>query len=443
MVQPGDLMERSASLFWLIRTGAAIAALLFMSGGSEALADDWPQFRGPNRDGVWNDTGVMQAFPAEGLKVVWRVPVGSGLSSPIVSNGRVFLCDSELKKPKAWERVRCFDEKSGALLWAHSDEESYPDWAFDPKSAAGPDATPITDGGKIYALGKNARLMCLDVLNGALLWQNDLRKIYDLAEFSGDTPSPLIEGSLLIVVAGGKPGACVIAFDKDSGKEAWRALDDKWTYSSPIVISAGGKRQLIVVTPDAVTSLDPASGKTWWREVRETPGDHLAACPVCHEDLLLAAGIMFRLSPDKPAASVMWPDANTSYTKRIVSQTSIPLIQDGCVFSDKSYGHLVCMDALTGKLLWQNENVTDKRNGAAQQLYPNGDATLVFTNEGNLIRARLSRSGYQEMSRVHLIEPTVPFSGRKVVWPLPAFADRLVFARNDQELICASLEARP
>jgi outer membrane protein assembly factor BamB len=95
------------------------------------------------------------------------------------------------------------------------------------------------------------------------------------------------------------------------------------------------------------------------------------------------------------------------------------------------------------KLLWQSEEVTDKANGAAQQLFPNGDSVLIFTNLGNLIRARLSSEGYKEISRVHFIEPTTPFSGRKVVWPLPAFANRHVFARNGEELICASLEIKP
>lgn len=411
---------------------------------SMGRGDDWPQFRGPNRDGVWSETGIMQTFPADGLKVRWRAPVGAGLSSPIVSDGRVIVCDSERKKPQAWERVRCFDEKTGKPLWTHSDEVSYPGWAFDdPNNPAGPDATPIAAGGKVFALGKNAHLVCLDIRDGAVLWQRDLMKDYGLTEFSGTTPSPLIEGNLLILAGGGQPDASVIALDKDNGKEVWRALDDKWTYSSPIVITAGGKRQLIVLTPDAVTSLDPATGKIWWREKRDTRGDFTAACPVFHDGLLLAGFIMFRLSTDKPEATVLWPEANTSYTRRILSQTSIPLIRDDLVFTDKSYGHLVCLDALTGKSAWQNDEITDKKNGATQQLFPNGDTTVIFTNEGNLIRARLSADGYKELSRVHLIEPTYPFAGRKVVWPLPAFANRHVFARNNYELICASLEAEP
>jgi outer membrane protein assembly factor BamB len=406
-------------------------------------AGDWPQFRGADRDGVWHETNVVQVFPAGGLKVVWRVPVGGGLSSPIVSGGRVFVCDAEKKKPKAWERVQCYDEKSGKPLWTHSDEVTYPDWSFDTNAPAGPDATPIAGGGKVYSLGRFGGLVCLDVLNGAVLWQKDLGKDYGPPDSLGCTPSPLIEGDLLILVIGGKPDACVIALNKDSGKEVWRALGDKFTYSSPIVITAGGKRQLIVLTPEAVTSLDPGTGKIWWREVRDTRGDFTAACPVVHQDLLVAGGIIFRLDPEKPEAAVIGPDATVNYTRRILSQTSIPLIRDGCIFSDKSYGHLVCVDALTSKLIWQSEELTDKANGAAQQFFPNGDSVFIFTNQGNLIRAHLGRAGFKEVSRAHLIDPSYLFGGRKCVWPLPAFANRHVFARNDQELIYVSLEAKP
>jgi len=418
-----------------------LAALLGACWGNRSVAEDWPQFRGPTRDGVWNETGVMQAFPPEGLKIRWRVPAGGGLSSPIVSEGRVFLCDSETKKPKAWERVHCYDEKSGQSLWTHTDEVTYPDWAFDPKSPTGPDSTPIIAGGRIYTLGRVGALSCLDVRDGSVIWHKELVPEFGAADSFGTTPSPLIERNLLILAMGAKPDACVVAFDTDTGKEVWRALDDTWTYSSPIVITAGGQRQLIVLTPEAVTSLDPTTGKVWWREKRATRGDFTAACPVVYENLLFVGGIMFQLNPDKPDASVLWPETNASYTRRILSQTSVPLIRNGVVFSDKSYGHLVCLDALTGKSLWQNDEVTDKANGAMQQPYPNGDSILIYTNQGNLIRARLSSAGYEEISRVHFIEPTSPFAGRKVVWPLPAFANRHVFARNGEELICASLEA--
>jgi outer membrane protein assembly factor BamB len=403
-----------------------------------AHADDWPQWRGPNRDGVWNETGIREAFPRE-LPVRWRAPVGGGLSSPVVAQHRVYVTDSEVVQPKAWERVHCFDETSGKSLWIHSDEVDYPEWARDPKQKSGPQSTPIVDDGKIYALGVTGWLWCLNASDGAVIWKKNLANEYELPEFSGTTPSPLIEGGRLILVIGGKPSACVIALDKNTGKELWRALDDQWTYSSPIVANAGGKRQLIVWTGEAVTSLDPATGTTFWRERMETRRDYATATPVVRGDLLLVSGLMFRLDRDKPAASVLWPESK-ALSRRVLSQTSLPLIQGDCVYCDKSYGHLVCLDALTGKQLWQTDQVTDQKNGACIHLTPNGDSVLLYNERGELIRARLDAKGYTEISRARLLTPTYPFAGRKVTWSPPAFANRHVFARNDEEIVCASLE---
>ena len=404
-----------------------------------ARADDWPQWRGANRDGIWSETGVLQSFPPAGLKVRWRAPVGAGLSSPVVAQGRVFITDAIVKeKPIAWERVECFDEKNGHLLWTHQYEAKYYDWAFDPKSPTGPGATPIEKDGKVYTLGAAGDLFCLDALNGAGVWRRNTSQEFGLAELSGCTPSPLIEGDLLILIVGGKPDAGVVAFDRNSGKEVWRALSDMWTYSSPIVITAGERRQLIVWTPQAVTSLDPATGKIYWREPMTIGNDYAVATPVFRGDLLLVSGLMFRLGRDKPSASVLWPETKAS-SRRILSRTSIPLIQDSLVFSDKTNGRLVCLEAETGKQVWETDQVTGHKIGSAIQLIPSGDSVLLYTDEGNLIRAHLTAKGYEELSRVHLIDPTYLLGGRNVAWPPPTFADRQVFVRNDQELICVSL----
>ncbi|MEA3209834.1 MAG: outer membrane protein assembly factor BamB [Chthoniobacter sp.] len=408
--------------------------------GSTARADDWPQFGGLGRDGVWKETGIIQTFPPGGLKVRWRAPVGSGLSSPIVSDGRVFLCDAERKQPKAWERVHCYDETSGKLLWTHMDEVSYPEWAFGPASETGPDGTPLAAGGKIYAVGRMGNLVCLNALDGAVLWQKDLAKDFGLGDTFGTTPSPLIEGDLLILVTGGMPDACVLAFDKENGKEVWRALNDKWTYSSPIVISAGGKRQLIVWTPDAITSLDPATGKTWWRELRTLHGDFAVATPTAWEGLLLAGGLMFQLDPDQPAASVLWPK-DTVQARRSLSNTTGPLLLNGYVYSHKSQGRLVCLDARTGQQVWEKDKVTASGSGACLHLIRNGDGVWLFTDEGDLIRARLTPQGYEELGRAHLLNPTYQFGGRKRLWSPPAFANGHVFARSSEELVCASLRS--
>jgi outer membrane protein assembly factor BamB len=416
------------------------ASLLLASG---ARANDWPQWRGTNRDGIWSETGVLQTFPMDGLKVRWRAPVGGGLSSPVVAQDRVFVTDAIVKeKPVAWERVQCFDEKSGKLIWTHQYEAKYFDWAFDPKSPTGPGATPIVKNGKVYTLGAAGDLFCLDVLTGAILWKRNISQEFGLAELSGCTPSPLIEGDLLILVIGGKPDAGVVALDRNSGKEVWRALSDMWTYSSPIVITAGGQRQLIVWTPQAVTSLDPATGKTWWRHPITTQGDYVIATPVARGNRLLISGLMFQLDREKPAATVLWPDT-LALSRRILSRTSIPLLQEGYIYSDKSNGRLVCLEEETGKQIWETDNLTDHKAGSAIQLTANGDSALLYTNEGNLIRARLTANGYEELSRVHLIDATYFLGGRNVAWPPPTFANRHVYVRNDKELICASLAELP
>jgi outer membrane protein assembly factor BamB len=405
-----------------------------------AHAGDWPQFRGPDRDAVWNETGIMQTFPAEGLKIAWRVPVGNGLSSPVVAQGRVYLADSELEKPKAHERVRCFDEKTGKSVWTHAYDVTYPDWAFDPTQKAGPNATPVVRDGRIYSLGQMGDLLCLDAANGNVMWRRNLMKDYGTKEFSGTTPSPLVEGGLLIVAAGAQPGACVIALDKESGKEVWRALDDPWTYASPIVISAGGQRQLIVWTPKSVTSLDPATGRIWWREDVDTTNYYPSATPVLSGDRLLLSGLMFQLDSSKPAASLLWPESK-SPVKVVLSSCSIPVIKDGCVYSGKSSGQLVCLDAATGKEVWETDKVTGRGQGAAIHLTPNGDSFLIFTDQGNLIRAKLSRQGYTELSRVRVVDPVFPFAGRNLVWPPPAYANQRIYVHNGEELVCAELGA--
>lgn len=407
-------------------------------------ADDWPQFRGANRDAVWKETGIMQTFPKKGLPVRWRVPVGYGLSSPVVARHRVYLIDSELKKPKAQERVQCWDEQTGRSLWTHVYDVTYPGWAFDPSQKAGPNSTPIVQDGSIWTLGQTGELFCLDAAKGTVLWTRNLTADYGLAEFSGTTPSPLIEGDLIIWVIGGQPDAGVVALDKNTGKEVWRALDDKWTYSSPIVITAGGQRQLIVWTPNAVTSLNPATGKTWWRQELSVAGTLASVpTPVFQGGLLLISGLMFQLDPAQPAAKVLWPETITG-TQRILSQSSIPTLLGDHVFSGKMPGgKLVCLEARTGKQVWETGKVTNKNQGSTIHLTPNGDAVLIFTDEGNLIRARLNPEGYEELSRVHVIDPAYMFAGRKVVWPPPAYANQHVFARNDEELICASLAAQP
>jgi outer membrane protein assembly factor BamB len=420
---------------------AAIFGLLCPIG---LRADDWPQWRGPNRDGVYSETGLLESFPADGLKVRWRVPVGWGFSSPVVANGRVIVSDAQLARPKVREQVLCFDEATGKPLWNYSREAIYPDWEFVAGQEQGPNATPVVEDGKVYALGPlGHRLFCLEAVSGALLWEKDLAAEYQIDPTTGISASPLIEGKLLILLIGGKPDAGVVALDRDTGNEVWRSLNESAAHSSPIVITAGGSRQLIVWTLQSVTAMDPATGKLYWREKFNAGGSaSVVSTPVFSDNRLLVNGLMLQLDAEKPNASVLWP---ARPPQRFLTSTSTALLRGDYLFCCEKSGQLVCREASTGKEVWQADKVTDSNYGTTTSIHltANGDSVLLFNDRGELIRARLTAEGYDEISRVRLIEPTYPSSGRKVAWSSPAFANRHVFARSDKELICASLAANP
>ena len=164
--------------------------------------------------------------------------------------------------------------------------------------------------------------------------------------------------------------------------------------------------------------------------------------PVVQKNRLLISGLMFELDARTPTAKVLWPETMAA-SKRILSNTSTPLLQGDYVYSAKSSGELVCLEAGTGKQVWGTTNVTELKTGASIHLTPNGDVVFLFTDEGNLILARLAPGGYREISRVHLLEPTSILGTRKFAWIPPVYANRHIFARNDEELVCASLAAKP
>ncbi|HRI12854.1 MAG TPA: PQQ-like beta-propeller repeat protein [Verrucomicrobiota bacterium] len=432
------LKTRPATLVFETLFGGAMGVFLV---AATAQATDWPQFRGPNRDGSWNESGILDSFPAEGLRFKWRRPIGGGWSSPVVAQGRVFIFDVELIKPTAKERLHCFDEKTGEILWVYSYDEPYGDWTYVPERGAGPTATPVVEGDRIYLLGANGWTHCLDVKTGKVIWEKNIGKEYEVAEMSC-RPSPLIDGALLIVFTGAKPGASVLALDKLTGKEIWKALDDPVSNSSPIIFTAGGKRQLIAWSNSSLNSLDPLDGKTYWRELMTTSGNDSAATPVFQGNRLLVSGLMLDVSRETPTAQILWPDSRAP-SKRVLSNTSTPVLQGDYIYTARGFGDLVCLEAATGRQIWSTNSLTASKNGASINITPQGGGYFLFTDEGNLIRAHLSSTGYREFSRAHLIDPTWPFGQTKFVYAPPAFANRHVFARSEAEVVCASLEANP
>jgi outer membrane protein assembly factor BamB len=405
-------------------------------------AEDWPQWRGSGRDAVWHERGIRTTFPANGLPVRWRAQIGYGFSSPVIAKGRVFVTDALLDRPKVRGRVLCFEEGTGKLLWTFSREKTnYPSWAFVSGQEPSPNGTPVVQDGKVYATGPQAHnLYCLEAASGKLVWEKDLAQDYEIEETATISASPLVDRDRVILQVGGKPDACVVAFDRKSGSEIWRSLKESGGQASPVIIKAGGRRQLVVWTLQSVSSLDPATGKLFWREGFSAGNSSAVATPVFSNNRLLVSGLMLKLDEDKPSVSVLWPESR-AVTRRILSGTSTPLLHENYVYSLNPAGNLVCLEAETGSQIWETDQVTRQKKGSGpcMHLTVNGSSVFIYNELGELILARLSPKGYEEICRTILLEPTYPFGGRKLTWAAPSFANRHVYARTEKEIICVSL----
>jgi outer membrane protein assembly factor BamB len=442
----------------------AILAALILSG-VQASADDWPQWLGPKRDGVWRETGILEKFPAGGPKTLWSAPVGAGYAGPAVANGHLFVTDHVLAEGAKYpadgfttstvagkERVLCLDEKTGKEVWKHEYDCTYKRLGY----SMGPRTTPAIHDGKVYALGAMGHLVCLDEKQGKQIWSKDLMQEYGAPlQMWGFSASPLIDGKKLICVVGGK-GSNAVAFDKDTGKELWRAVDgEAQGYCPPTIIEGGGKRQLIIWDPQAVHALDPETGKEYWSEPWSIKAGMTIPNPRQAGDKLLLScfyngSTMFQLAADKPAANVLWQGKGKGeqpkQTDGLHSVMPAPLLKDGYIYGVCSYGQFRCLKADTGERVWESlQPVVGKleRWGNAF-IIPNGDRFFLFNELGDLIIAKLSPKGYEEISRAHVIEPTNTMAPgvenpRHVVWVHPAFADKSMFIRNDKEIIRVSL----
>jgi outer membrane protein assembly factor BamB len=441
--------------------------LLAWLGAGPARADDWPQWMGPNRDAVWAETGIVRSFPKR-PEPLWRTKISSGYSGPAVAEGRVFVTDRVLAKGarnpedpfdtntkvNSSERVLCLDQKTGQELWKHEYEcpyqISYP---------AGPRCTPTVHGGKVYTLGAMGDLYCLEAKTGKVAWSKNFPK-----DHAAQVPTwgfcghPLVYKNLLICLVGGD-GAVAVAFDKDTGAEKWRALSARETgYSPPTLIHAGGVDQVVIWHGSAINGLDPLTGKVYWTVGLEPLYGMSIMSPRQHGDHLFAAGIggagaVLALDRTKPTVSVVWQekaDKNTSHPapRGLYPVNMTPFIDHGVIYGVDQPGMLRAVELETGKKLWfthkpvigktEAEDFKGSGSGTAF-VVKNGDVYFLFAETGELVIAKLSPKGYEELGRAHLIDGHDRAFGRKVVWSHPAFANKCVFVRNDREIACYSL----
>lgn len=440
-------------------------------------ADDWPQWLGPRRDGVWRETGVVDSFPPGGPPVRWRTPIGAGYAGPSISGDRVYVTDRILPQGVALpanpfakgeipgtERVLCLDDATGKILWKHE----Y-DCPYRISYASGPRASPLIAEGKVYTLGAMGDLLCLDAATGKVIWSKNFVRDYGApVPIWGFAAHPLLDGNRLICLVGGD-GSTAVAFDKDTGKEIWKNLSSgKIGYCPPTMIELGDQRQLIIWDPEAVHGLDPVTGKEYWSIPFDIKAELSIPQPRLAGDLLFLTSfyngsILLKLDREKPGASVVWKSKSNSEapdkTQDLHSIMPTPIVHDGKVYGVCSYGQLRCLELATGKRIWESMEATrqkidgrmsppDPKPNTKNERWGNaflvehGPKTVLFNEHGDLIFAELSPNGYREIDRARIIEADDPMPSRPVVWVHPAFAHRNVYVRNNREIVSVSL-ARP
>ena len=426
-------------------------------------AEDWPQWRGPSRLAVWQETGIVKELPDE-LKVKWTVPIRSGFSGPAVSDGRIFVSDwledPDSRTLDGTERALALDEDTGEILWTHEWKTSYRMLSI--SYAVGPRATPTVDGDRVYFVGGTGRLFCLNTETGRVLWEKDYVADYDTSvPVWGIVSGPLVDGNRLITFVGGEPNAGVVAFNKYTGEELWRAIEvgAEMGYAQPVIYEAGGVRQLIVWHPLALASLNPVTGEQYWEERWDVSMGVTVATPVQSGDYLLVSqffngSMMMRLNSDRPDATMLWKGKSRSelpdQTDTIHAMVTTPLIIGDYVYGVGSYGELRGLDARTGERLWMSPDMTEQVRWSTAFLVRHENRYLVNNDQGFLISAQFTPTGYVELSRTRLIEPTSssgqntphgPIDERIVNWSHPAYANGHIVHRNDQKIVRASLRS--
>ncbi len=420
-------------------------------------AEDWPEWRGSGRLGLWTETGIVDRFPTGGLTATWRTPVNAGYAGPAVAGGRVYVVDARpAGRPNHMiERIVALDEQSGSVLWTQEWEANYSGLQL--VYAIGPRATPTVDGDRVYVLGAMGHLLALDVKDGHVRWQKDFVKDFDAEVPSwGMAGAPLVDGDRLICLVGGQPDAKVMALNKLTGEEIWRALSSDWEpgYGQPTIIETAGVRQLIVFQPKAISSLDPATGKIRWEvphtvEMGMTVPTPVRSGPYLFVTSQWGGARMLKLAESGAAATVLWSgpgesDREYPMPNSLNAVISTPVIQGEYLYSLDNFGILHCVELATGKHVWESRDVLKERAMYGTAFFVrNGDRYFINTDRGELVIARLSPTGFEEIDRTKVIEPTHPYVRRRelplVLWSHAAYANRHVVLRNDKEIVRYSL----
>ncbi len=412
-------------------------------------ADDWAQWRGASRNGVWNEKGIVTEFSKEDVKPIWRQPIGTGYSSPTVADGKVLLMDYDADKKE--ESIRCFDAESGKLIWQYAYKSVYTIGY-----QAGPRAAVTISDGMTYSLGAMGHLHCHDLATGRLVWNRDLDKTYKISESKrmpiwGIAASPLVHDDKLILQIGAKD-ATVVALNKTSGEEIWKSLDDRGQYSSPVLIKQNSQDVVVCWTGDSVAGLNPTTGEAYWREPFTPSRMPIGvATPVINGNKIFLTSfydgaMMLELTDMEMGIKKLWhlvgPNEKQGVTKAIHSMIGTPVWIGDHIYGVDSHGEVRCIQASDGKRVWEDTTAVKNKRWATIHFVPNGDNIWMLNEEGELMLGKLSTEGLTVSSREKVLgADQMRTRNRKdgVCWSHPAFANKCFFARNDKEIICISL----
>jgi outer membrane protein assembly factor BamB len=387
---------------------------------------DWPDFLGPTRDGHSPEKGLLARWPARGPRELWRHEAGEGYSGPAVADGRVFLFHRVDDK----EVIEALDAKTGKPRWAFRYPTAYRDGYG---KGDGPRATPVISGGKVYTLGAEGTLTCVDAQKGKKVWQRALPKDYAFRKgFFGVGTTPLVEGDLVLVNVGAE-GAGIVAFDKNTGKEVWKATDDEASYSSPVAATVGGKRLVFFFTREGLVALDPKTGKVRhqhrWRS--RTFASVNAATPLVIGDHVFltssyrTGALLLRFTGDRMKEVWKGDDSLSAHYNTPVRIGDYLYGIDG---RQEAGARLRCIEWKTGKVRWTKEGF-----GCASLIAADGKL-IALREDGNLVLLDPSPEGYREVSRAAMLEGTCRA-------PL-ALAEGRLYGRDGKKLICWDLKGR-
>ena len=407
--------------FALLITLLGVAVLLAGCGGVGA---EWPQWQGPTRDNISQETGWLKNWPEGGPDIVWRIPIGEGYSGISIVDGRIYTMHSEGED----EFAVCLDASDGAEIWRSRTDDNYQSG-----EGSGPRSTPAVDGDRVYVLSAKGKLYCLDASNGEKVWGHDF-----VTEFESGMPgfgfstSPIIEGDSLLIEAGGKNGKSIVAFDKGTGAILWTSHTDGAGYSSPIVIDSNGVRQAIFLTGKSLVSVSPADGTIYWKHVPWPTGNDInAAVPI----LLPGDRIFVSAAYDKGSVLLQMKSDGEKMSVEEVWRSHDVMenwMSSSVLLGEYLYGFdegiLKCIEASTGEQKWAHR-------GFDRGTLLLADGHLIILGEGgNLGIAEANPSEYKGVAETQLLE------GR--CFTPPTFVGGKLYLRNQKELVCVDLSAK-